>query len=141
MCYRELYCSGILFEEFTAQSILQLRILKTDLNQAQDQKAFVLAKLHFPSDLSSIFAYSEHCALLISLQDASVTTVCRYTQRRTSHSLVLRIISWIMDYYTTDSETVFVSQKAMSDLIRLGIPTQYSAISTTYWEGLPGAEG
>lgn len=46
-----------------------------------------------------------------------------------------------MDYYTTDSETVFVSQKAMSDLIRLGIPTQYSAISTTYWEGLPGADG
>lgn len=34
MCYRELDCSGILFEEFTAQSILQLKILKTDLNQS-----------------------------------------------------------------------------------------------------------
>lgn len=41
-----------------------------------------------------------------------------------------------MDYYTTDSETVFVSQKAMPDLIRSEIPIQYSAISRTNWKGL-----
>lgn len=48
MCYRELYCSGILFEEFTAQSILQFRILKTDLKQAQDLERLCTCQITFP---------------------------------------------------------------------------------------------